>query len=90
MEHALSGLARAHHLPIGGHGAILPFLGAPVGATAAHSLGMLQFGSDGVTWFQTCQVSYSLIACGFLVGVAAYYLVWKYVVGFLNRVLGIA
>ena len=27
--------------------------------------------------------------CGFLAGVAFYYLVWKYIVGFLNRVLGI-
>jgi hypothetical protein len=25
-----------------------------------------------------------------LAGLAAYYLVWKYIVGFLNRVLGIA
>ena len=77
-------------LSIGAHGAILPFLGAPIGATVAHCLGILQFGGDGVTWFQTCQVSYSLIACGFLAGVAGYYLVWKYIVGFLNRVLAIA
>ena len=31
-----------------------------------------------------------LIAPGFLAAMAAYYLVWKYIVGFLNRVLGIA
>src|SRR5580704_3841330 len=42
------------HLPIGLHGAILPFLGVPIGATVAHCLGMLQFGSSGVTWFQAC------------------------------------
>ena len=78
------------HLPIGAHGAILPFLGAPVGATVANCLGMLQFGASGVTWFQTCQIPYALVAVVFLAGVAGYYLVWKYVVGFLNRVLGIA
>jgi len=78
------------HLPIGLHGAILPFLGAPAGAFAASSLGMLQIGAHGVTWFQACQVPYALIAVGFLAGVAIYYLVWKYIVGFLNNVLGIA
>jgi hypothetical protein len=30
------------------------------------------------------------LAPGFLVAMAAYYLVWKYIVGNLNRVLGIA
>jgi hypothetical protein len=78
------------HLPIGLHGAILPFLGAPTGALVASSLGMLQIGASGVTWFQTCHVPYTLIAVGFAAGVAAYYLVWKYIVGGLNRVLGIA
>ncbi|MGA7343238.1 MAG: hypothetical protein WBE72_16685 [Terracidiphilus sp.] len=78
------------HLPIGLHGAILPFLGAPTGAFVAHCLGMLQIGEHGVTWFQTCHVPYGLIAAGFLAGVAGYYLVWKYIVGCLNRALGIA
>jgi hypothetical protein len=78
------------HLPLGLYGAILPFLGAPAGAFIAHCLGMLQFGSTGVTWFQGLHIPYPLIACGFLAGVAAYYLVWKYIVGFLNAVLGLA
>jgi hypothetical protein len=78
------------HLPLGPHGAILPFLLMPVGATLANCLGVLAIGSHGVTWFQVCQVPYTLIAPMFLAAVAGYYLVWKYVVGFLNRVLGIA
>jgi hypothetical protein len=78
------------HLPLGVHGAILPFLGAPTGAVVASCLGMLQIGARGVTWFQTCQIPYAFIAVVFLAGVAGYYLVWKYIVGFLNRVLGIA
>jgi hypothetical protein len=77
-------------LPIGLHGAALPLLLAPVGALLAICLGVLQFGSHGVTWFQAFQVSYALIAPCFLAALAAYYLVWKYIVGFLNRVLGIA
>ena len=78
------------HLAVGIHGAILPFLGAPIGATVARFLGMLQFAAGGVTWFQGLYIPYTLIACAFLAGVAAYYLVWKYIVGFLNSVLGIA
>jgi hypothetical protein len=78
------------HLSIGAHGAILPFLGAPIGASVAHGLGMWQFSAGGVTCFQSCQVNYSVVACAFLAGVAVYYLVWKYIVGFLNRVLAIA
>jgi len=78
------------HLSIGLHGAILPFLLMPVGATLATCLGVLAIGSHGVTWFQVCRVPYTLIAPMFLAAVAGYYLVWKYVVGFLNGVLGIA
>ena len=76
--------------PIGLHGAVLPLLIAPLGALVGTSLGVLAIGSHGVVWFQTCSISYGLIAPGFLAAMAAYYLVWKYIVGFLNRVLGIA
>ncbi|HEV2487712.1 MAG TPA: hypothetical protein VGT08_19485 [Terracidiphilus sp.] len=78
------------NLPIGVHGAILPFLGAPTGALVASCLGMLQIGSDGVTWFHAVHAPYAFIAVVFLAAVAGYYLVWKYIVGFLNRVMGIA
>jgi hypothetical protein len=78
------------HLPLGVHGAILPFLGAPTGALAASCLGMLQIGANGITWFQTLHVPYALLGAVFMAGVAGYYLVWKYVVGLLNRVIGIA
>jgi hypothetical protein len=77
------------HLPIGVHGAILPFLGAPVGAAIADCLGMLQFGAHGITWFQTYQIPYAFLAVAFPAVVAGYYLVWKYIVSYLNRVLGI-
>jgi hypothetical protein len=78
------------HLPLGVHGAILPFLGAPTGAFVASCLGMLQIGPSGITWFQTLHVPYALLAAVFMAGVAGYYLVWKYIVGLLNRVIGIA
>jgi hypothetical protein len=80
---------RTHH-PIGLHGAVLPLLIAPLGALVGTSLGVLQFNSHGIVWFQACSIPYALIAPGFLVAMAGYYLVWKYIVGFVNRVLGIA
>src|ERR1035437_6219988 len=78
------------NLPIGVHGAILPFLGAPTGALAASCLGFLQITGQGITWFHILHVPYALLAAIFLAAVAGYYLVWKYIVGSLNRVMGIA
>ncbi len=78
------------HQPIGLHGAVLPFLLLPAGALVAGCLGILALGIHGVTWFQTIYVPYALIAPCFLAALAGYYLIWKYFVGFLNRVLGIA
>jgi hypothetical protein len=77
-------------IPSGLHGAILPLLLLPAGACIATRLGILALGSHGVTWFQNLYVPYALIAPCFLAAIAGYYLVWKYVVGFLNRTLGIA
>ena len=53
-------------------------------------LGVLALGAHAVVWFQAWHLPYTLIAPGFLAALAGYYLVWKYIVGFLNRVLGIA
>lgn len=78
------------NLPVGLHGAMLPFLLAPGGAILASCLGILALGQQGVTWFQTWYVPYVLIAPAFLCTLAGYYLIWKYIVGFVNRVLGIA
>ena len=78
------------HLPIGVHGTLLPLLLLPSGTTLATSLGILGLGSSGVTWFHTFYIPYTVIALFFLGALAGYYLVWKYIVGFLNRTLGIA
>ncbi len=78
------------HAPIGLHGAVLPLLMAPAGGWVGVSLGVLQFEAGGVVWFQALHVPYALIAPCFLAALAGYYLVWKYIVGTINRVLGIA
>jgi hypothetical protein len=81
---------RHSHLPIGFHGALLPVILVVPGAIAATWGGFLTIGTHGVTWFQAIHVPYFLIVPWFCLVVAVYYLVWKYVVGFLNQVLGIA
>ena len=78
------------HLSVGAHGAILPLLLLPTGTLIGTTLGVLHLGGANVTWFQTIQVPYALIAVVFVAVLAAYYLVWKHVVGFVNRTLEIA
>jgi hypothetical protein len=80
----------AMNLPLGAHGAILPLLIMPVGTVMGRSLGIVEFGAGAATKFGQFHISYALIAILFCVAVAAYYLIWKYVVGFVNRTLGIA
>ena len=78
------------HLSVGAHGAILPLFLLPAGTLIGTALGILQLGASHATWFQAIQVPYAWIAVLFAAALAAYYLVWKYVVGFMNRTLGIA
>jgi hypothetical protein len=78
------------HLPIGFHGAILPFILAPIGFLLGTASGFLATTSVGVVWFQQIVVPYAFLAVGFSFALIAYYLVWKYLVGFFNEVLGIA
>jgi hypothetical protein len=75
---------------IGLQGAVLPVVMAPAGALTAHCLGVLEFQANGIVWFHLCAVPYALIVPCFLAALAVYYLVWKYIVGSLNGVLGIA
>jgi hypothetical protein len=78
------------HLPLGVHGAFLPLLIMPVGAFIATHVGVLDLGASSAIWFNSVSIPYALIACFLAAAIAAYYLVWKYLVGFVNRVLGIA
>ena len=78
------------HLPVGVHGAFLPLLMMPVGAAIATQGGVLTLGSTSATWFNAVTVPYGWIALFLAVAMSTYYLAWKYIVGFVNRVLGIA
>ncbi len=67
------------NIPIGLHGAVLPFLFAPAGYLVAR---LLDFPIPGFVLHA--------FPVGFLVGVIVYYLAWKHLVGQLNTVLGLA
>jgi hypothetical protein len=77
------------HLPIGFHGALLPLVLAPIGFTIATSLGFLEVTPRGFILFQAITIHYPFVATGFLCALIVYYLVWKYLVGFFNELLGI-
>ncbi len=82
-------LRSRRRLPIGIHGAILPFIFVPIGYLFATSMGFLTATRHGFVYFGVVHAPFSLIAVGFPIGVSVYYLVWKYLVGFLNNVLEI-
>jgi hypothetical protein len=67
------------HLSIGVHGALLPFVLAPLGILLTHALDF-----PAVLHFAR------ILPIAAPVALIAYYLVWKYLVNFLNGVLGIA
>jgi len=77
-------------VPIGLHGAALPFFLAPIGATFAISMGFLRLTERGLLYFEIVRVPYGYLIFAPFIGIAVYYLIWKYVVGFLNRLVGIA
>ena len=63
-------------LPLGAHGALLPLLLFPAGVALARALDVF-----------TIQLWYALPIVP--IGMAVYYLAWKYIVGFLNAEMGI-
>jgi hypothetical protein len=83
-------LGPGRRLPIGLHGALLPFVVAPLGITIVRALGFLGVTSAGWVLFDAVTISHAVAAAVFPVVVVVYYLVWKHLVGFFNRVLGIA
>ena len=78
------------HLPLGIHGAILPFVLAPMAFVLGRGLGFLTATGHGFTYFGVLDVRCVHVALVFPVALIVYYLVWKYLIGFFNRVAGIA
>jgi len=70
-------LRRRVQLPLAVHGALLPLVLMPFGVLVAR-----QFDFFGLQWQFVLPMA--------PIGMAAYYLAWKYLVGFLNAEVGIA
>jgi hypothetical protein len=75
--------------PIGLHGALLPLFLGPIGFVVATGLGFVRLGAHGLTAFDAINVPYWRLVIAPFFAIAVYYLVWKYLVGFLNREVGI-
>lgn len=82
-------LRQSWRVPIGLHGAALPLILAPLGFALASTLGFLKLTPSGVLLFDVLHMPTWGLALFPFVAIAAYYLIWKYLVGFLNRVQGI-
>jgi hypothetical protein len=80
-------LSTGRYLPLGLHGALLPLILLPLGMSGAVALDFLSLESKGVTWFNTVTVPYALVIPWFFIVMIIYYLVWKYLVGFCNRIV---
>jgi hypothetical protein len=83
-------LRRGRYLPIGLHGAILPVLLIPIGMAGAIAGHFLYFSSEGAVWFDAITLPYILLVPWFAIVMITYYFIWKYLVGFCNKVLEIA
>jgi hypothetical protein len=75
--------------PIGLHGALLPLFIGPIGFTVATALGFVRATQSGLVAFDMVSIPYWWLVVAPFVGIAVYYLLWKYAVGFLNREVGI-
>ena len=78
------------YLPLGIHGAILPFILAPLGFLLGRSLGVLKLTDHEFLYFGVVHIHYVHVALVFPMVLIVYYLVWKYLIGFFNQVAGIA
>ncbi len=83
-------LHQTHRIALGVHGALLPFVLGPLGLLVAISVGIAEFHDGSLIYFQAIRVPYGVLAIGFVCALIVYYLVWKYLVGFLNEVVGVA
>jgi hypothetical protein len=82
--------SRSHtRLPLGIHGAILPFILTPAGFFLARALGFLTVKTYGFAYFGV-EIRYAHVALVFPAVLIVYYLVWKYLIGFFNQVAGVA
>ena|SRR5215472_399796 len=83
-------LPRNWQTPIGLHGALLWLFLAPTGFVIGTALGFIRATEHGLMVFDIVHIPHWWLGVGPFFALAFYYLVWKYAVGFLNRLLGLA
>ena len=71
---------KRRYIPLGCHGALVPVLLVPVALWTARAFG----------FELTLAASWTIVAVAVPLLTIIYYLVWKYVVGYLNEMMGIA
>jgi hypothetical protein len=76
-------------LSIGAHGALLPLVLIPLGLTLGTVLGVIRIDQGGVHAFQAVSLPYIRGVFVLPVVIVVYYLVWKYIVAFLNDLVGV-
>lgn len=76
-------------VPIGLHGAALPLFLGPIGVVFAVSMGFIKVADGGLNYFDVLHVPFGYLIFAPFIGIGAYYLIWKYAVGYFNRVLGV-
>ncbi len=79
-----------HAWPLGAHGALLPFVLAPLGLAVAGVLSLVSFRGASLIYMNAVMIPYGALAAGVCCAVILYYFVWKYLVSFLNDAVGIA
>lgn len=83
-------LHERHAWSLGAHGALLPFVLAPLGLLVATSLGLVELRGGLLVYVQAIHVPYSAVLVGFSCALIVYYFVWKYIVRYLNEVVELA
>jgi hypothetical protein len=76
-------------LSIGAHGALLPLVLIPLGLTLGTLLGVIRIDQSGVHAFHAVSLPYTRGVFVVPVAIVLYYLLWKYIVAFLNDLVGI-
>lgn len=82
-------LTPGRRLSIGVHGALLPFVLVPLGLTLGAVLGVVTIDRGGLHALDTVRLSYVSAVFVFPLVMIVYYLVWKYIVAFLNELVGL-
>ena len=82
-------LSTGRYLPIGLHGALLPVVSIPLGMAGAVAGQFLSLRLKEIVWFNAITIPYTLFVPWVAIVMIVYYLIWKYLVSFCNRVLDI-